>query len=298
VTRRIPSVTVAWLLAVIIAVVTVGAVATPAPIASAAPDPGDKACAGVIAKGNQDAARRDAHNARPHVFEVPRQQAEADAYDAEAREIDGALASDRAALAQCQAALSKLLDAGRTTYAPDPGSRAAQSQIAKLAALPQVPTTWVPPAPPPPPRRSTIPKDSPVRGIYDILRTDNPGDLGDAMFQGAPRPRVGDPDPAYPGQTIAGVDGQPDVAADHIVPLAELVQLPGFARLSPENQWLVAHAPVNFQWLSRRANTAKNSGYAGRVKAADPAWASAQDRLQQSTRQTLTDLIQSLLGAQ
>ena len=270
----------------------------PAASAFAAPDVAAEICKEPLAKANADAARRDAHNARPHTFEIPSQQAASDAYNAEAAEINADLARDREALRQCDESVQKLLDANRSTYSPDTTSAGAQSQITRIAALPKVPSTWVPPNPPAAPRRMTVPKDSPIRGFYDILRDENPGNLGDPTFQGLPRPNVGDPDPAFPGQTIGDVVGRPDVAADHIVPLAELVQLPGFAQLTPENQWLVAHAPLNFQWLSRRANTAKNSGYAGRIKGADPNWVAQQDQLQITTRTALLDLITTLIAAQ
>ncbi|MBJ7287759.1 hypothetical protein [Williamsia sp.] len=281
-----------------VATVIVFLLGVPAQSAFAAPDPAADICRVPIAQADADAARRDAHNARPHLFEIPAQQAASNAYDAEAAEINADLARDREALRQCDETVRRLLDAGKSTYTPDTGSKGAQAQIARIAALPTVSSTWVPPSPPAAPRRMTVPKDSPIRGVYDILRDENPGDLGDPTFQGEPKPSVGDPDPAFGGQTIREVNGLPDVAADHIVPLAELVQLPGFSRLTPENQWLVAHAPLNFQWMSRRANTAKNSGYAGRIKNADPKWVEEQDELQRTTRATLLELIATLIAAQ
>src|SRR4051794_34965086 len=64
------------------------------------------------------------------------------------------------------------------------------------------------------------------------------------------RPRIGDPDRSRAGRAILGTDlangrVRSSVAPDHIVSLAEIVTLPGFAQLTPENMLLVANAPAN-----------------------------------------------------
>jgi hypothetical protein len=145
-----------------------------------------------------------------------------------------------------------------------------------------------------------MPRDSPVRPLYDVLRTETPPKLpADARLQGHPRPNVGDPVPATPGRTI-GPDkfGEPNVAADHIVPLVEVLQLPRFAELSPDNMWAVINAPRNLQWLDRTINLMKGSRSAGDMKGLDEDWIASQTQLQGRLRQMLTDLIAQLAASQ
>jgi hypothetical protein len=91
------------------------------------------------------------------------------------------------------------------------------------------------------------------------------------------RPRIGDPDPSRAGRAILGTDlangrVRSSVAPDHIVSLAEIVTLPGFAQLTPENMLLVANAPANLQWLSWETNLAKSSRSARYLVGVDPTW--------------------------
>lgn len=90
-----------------------------------------------------------------------------------------------------------------------------------------------------------VPTDLPARPVYDAVRRETPQrDFPNVALQGQSRPNVGDPSVATPGQTIAPKrDGGPGVSADHIVPLAEIVQLPRFMELNPDNMWGVVNAP-------------------------------------------------------
>jgi hypothetical protein len=241
------------------------------------------------------------HNARPHVFEVPQEEAQADAYSAEATELNAEEESALSALNACaQKALTrtKALEelAGDQPNLqktePPPGLR-QKLEDGKASISPD----WqAPPHDPEQPWKV----DPPVRPIYDALRGNNPRPIGNVTLRGTPRPEVGDPDPAYPGRTIPKASGNedPDVSPDHIVPLAEIVQLPGFTRLSPENMYAVATAPLNLQWLSRTANQSKGSRIIAAMTQADPAWRDSQTNLQNQVRTQLQDIIDRLISSQ
>lgn len=252
-----------------------------------------------------------AHNARPHVFYLPAQAAQFHAYNAEAAQLNAAQATATGDLRACeqeqrrlrqrQRALDELAD--RQPGSPTPKPCPADVRQALENAKAKLPPNWTPP-----PRRPgdphRVPLGSPSRPFYDILRRDNPErNLGDVTLRGQPRPKVGDPDPARPGRSVAAktgktVKGQPDVSADHIVPLAEIINLPGFLRLTPENMWAVVRAPVNLQWLTQTANKAKGSKYVADMAQADPAWRAAQAALQDRVRAQLQDIIHRLLASQ
>ncbi len=130
-----------------------------------------------------------------------------------------------------------------------------------------------------------------MRPIFDALRT--------IRLAGAdlPKPQVGDPDPAYPGQAVrAGRDGAPLVQLDRIVPLAEMLKLPGFLKLEPDDMYSVVIAPINLQWLSRRAQVAKSAAGVALLTRVDPDWQRAQVVLEVSTSAELTRLIDRLLA--
>jgi hypothetical protein len=245
----------------------------------------------------------DAHNARPHLFRLPAQAAQAAAYDAEANQLNAAqqsavanleLCLQNAARARVMAALAGSGSGGppvRTTAPADTRQRIEDA----VRSMPR----WTPPPPPPAGKPWRIDANSPVRGLYEILRNRNPDRIGDVPLRGTPRPRPGDPDPAYPGSTIGRRDnGDPDVNADHIIPLAELVQMPGFTLLNADNMYTVARAPVNLQWLSRQANLAKGSRSAADILGADPQWKRSQAAMEQEVRARLRDLITFLVYSQ
>jgi hypothetical protein len=243
------------------------------------------------------------HNARPHVFEVPQEEAQADAYSAEATELNAEEESALSALNACEQkaltrakALEELAgdQPNLQKTEPPPGLR-QKLEDGKASVSPD---RQAPPHDPEQPWK--VDPNSPVRPIYDALRGNNPGPIGNVTLRGTPRPEVGDPDPAYPGRTIPKASGNedPDVSPDHIVPLAEIVQLPGFTRLSPENMYAVATAPLNLQWLSRKANQSKGSRIIAAMTQADPAWRASQTDLQNQVRTQLRDIINRLISSQ
>jgi hypothetical protein len=246
----------------------------------------------------------DAHNARPHVFRLPAQAAQLAAYDAEAGQLDSArqtavtnleICLQNAVRARALAALAGGGFNGPPVQSTAPGNTRQQLDEARR----NVPSNWTPPPPPPSGRSWRVDSNSPVRPVYDVLRRRNPGDIGDVTLRDVPRPRADDSDPAYPGSTIGRrTSGSVNVSPDHIVPLAELVQMPGFTLLTPDNMYAVANAPLNLQWLSGRANLAKSSGSAADILGVDPQWQRDQIALEQEVRAQLLNLITFLVYSQ
>lgn len=272
-----------------------------APVASAAPG----LCDAEIAALEAVVARIDTHNAQPHDFLLPDQAAAYNAYNAEAAQLNSEKAAALAAANSCQAVADKVSPpGGPTVQLPNPastGMRNLEDGIGKI------PSGWKPPTTVPrsPNGGVVVPKDSPVRPVYDVVRKmspPKPSEIGNVPLQGVARPKVGDPDPAFPsgsGRTIgANKDGGPRVSPDHIVPLAELVQLPGFSQLSARNMMAVANSPLNLQWLSNAANTTKFSRSGVAIKPFDPAFTSAQHALEETARTGLLRLIRDLLALQ
>jgi hypothetical protein len=245
----------------------------------------------------------DAHNARPHLFRLPAQAAQLAAYDAEAGQLNSAqqtavsnleLCLQQVARARALAALAGVEPGGPPVRAAAPDTRQELHEARR-----NIPSNWTPPPPPPSGKPWRVDSSSPVRPVYDVLRKRNPGDIGNVTLRGVPRPRAEDPDPAYPGSSIGRrPSGSVNVSPDHIIPLAELVQMPGFTLLNPDNMYAVANAPLNLQWLSGRANLAKGSGRAADILGVDPGWQRAQDALEQEVRAQLRDLIAFLVYSQ
>jgi hypothetical protein len=246
----------------------------------------------------------DAHNARPHLFRLPAQAAAAAAYDAEAGQLTAAQQTALANLELClqvtarTRALAAL--AGWGSNGPPVPTAAPERVRTQLdEARRTMPSRWMPAPPPRSGKPWRVAPDSPMRPVYDVLRKRNPGDIGDVSLRGVPRPRADDADPAYPGSTVGRrSNGGADVSPDHIVPLAELVQMPGFSLLNADNMYAVANAPLNLQWLSGRANLAKGSRTAADILGVDPQWRRSQVALQEEVRAQLRDLITFLVYGQ
>lgn len=280
--------------AVLCALLFVHAGSSPAAVAATAPG---NHCSVQQAALDAVQERINAHNAEPNVFELPRQAAQAAAYDARAARLNAEQEAAIAQLEACLAAIDALEGPGRNGPAlPAPTER---TLTAIETALKQVPAGWEPPPPPTDGKKWQVPADSPVRPLYDALRRNNPGNLGATNLQGTRRPSTGASDPAYPGRTIgANRQGGPAVSPDHIIPLAELLHLPGFLDLTPENMYLVVHAPLNLQWLSYPANWSKSSRSVASMSGVDPRWQAKQIELENQVRDELREVIDLLLESQ
>lgn len=245
--------------------------------------------------------RIDQHNAEPHVFTVPDQQAQLEEYDAEADQLNTEHEAAKSRLEDCTGAMQKLEDAsngGAGLWAPTP-DKINQIQDAankvdpdRKPGKPDANGYW------------RVPPNDSARSLYNALRSDNPPPgIGNTPLQGTARPNLGDRDPAYPPGSGATIGPNrsgtgPGVSADHIVPLAEVMNMPGFMKLTPQNMYVVTRAPVNFQWLSTRANYSKSSRSAADITGVDPSWSKGAVALEDSSRQQLQDLIQQLLRSQ
>lgn len=292
--RRIPSVLATALIAAIVAGLTV---LGPGPPASAAPA---DLCATQLRALAEFNAEVDAHNARPHTFELPRQAAALAAYNREAARLNARKAAVISDARRCLDVMQELAETERSTLALEPPSTRTRTAID--TARKAIPPGWKPPAPPPTGVNWTVPKTSPLRSLYDELRKATPGFVGAVTFQERPRPALDAPDPAYPGRTIgmdrAGTRTNLEPQPDHIIPVAELVNRPDFLRLSAENMYLVTRAPINYQWLGARSNMSKRSRSVASMDDVDPVWKAQQLALEQRVRARLTEIIHTLLDLQ
>ncbi|WBB71266.1 hypothetical protein O7602_16010 [Micromonospora sp. WMMD1128] len=243
-------------------------------------------------------ARIDAHNAQPHQFELPKQQAAFAAYNAEAHRLNLEKTRILARLENCVAAMKALED----TAAGSPPLTPPQARTVRKiqAALDQVPANWQRGPRPSPQEYWRVPDG--LRPLYDTLRgVSPPGSFRtrNVPLRGQPRPAAGSPDPAYPGKTIGQrANTYSDVSPDHIVPLAEIVQMPSFLKLRPENMYQVANARMNLQWMSSPANDAKSSRSVAGMSGVDPVWQQNQIQLEIQVRRELRKAIDTLLKSQ
>ncbi|MGH3853933.1 MAG: hypothetical protein ACRDR6_10660 [Pseudonocardiaceae bacterium] len=241
------------------------------------------------------------HNAEPHVFVVPEELVAAELYDVEAAQLDSAQSQAVSSLQTCEETLEVLADEGPNSL-PLKTQASEKLRDALDSAKAKIPSGWKPSTDPASSGRWEVPRSSPARAVYDLLRKDTPGkSFGEPDLQGKPRPQVGDPDPAYLGKSILGRRSDPTnpaVTADHIVPIAELVNLPGFMELSADNMYMVSRAPINYQWLSWKANLAKSSRDVDEMTGIDPAWQADQVALQSSVRAQMEKVIQQLIVSQ
>jgi hypothetical protein len=286
-------------------VVTLLATVIPAP-GVAHGDTKVELCSEIVAKAYDLGSRIAVHNAKPHEFEIPRQAAAYNAYEAERVALQAEQAAILPALAACEEAERGLSGLPNGPPIPAP-TTTALDRLASAAR--NVPRDWrpTPTATRAPAEvvRVSVPAASPVRPLYDVARTMSPVQLsrkGDVHLNGSPPPRAGALDPAYQPEKNVRIrtttTGEPAVSADHIVPLAEIVQMPGFHRLSPRNMYAVINAPSNLQWLSFKANRAKSAIISGLVPGFDPAFAERLRTLQQEQRAELQRIIDSLLKSQ
>ena len=72
----------------------------------------------------------------------------------------------------------------------------------------------------------------------------------------------------------------------------------GFTKLKPEYMYVVTRAPINYQWLSRGANSSKQSRSVAGMSRVDPAWQAEQIALEQQVRSQLQDIVNKFLTIQ
>jgi hypothetical protein len=264
--------------------------------ADPAPDiPGCEAQKQAFDAVEADIAR---HNAQPHDFLLPQQQAAYDAYNAEKAQLDARQAQARAAGMSCEAAVRELAVGGSPL-------KPTQREVATIdAAKSRVSPGYTAPAPPGTGSNKNIVLPKELRPLAEAVRGSRGAmsqKLGNATLQGKRKSQfaIGDPDPFRPGRTIQPSPSdptRPNLAVDHIVPVAKVVQLPGFLKLPAEQMYVVANSPLNLQWMSRDANLAKGSRDVAAMTDVDPHWQKEQAALQQQTEQKLQEIINRLLA--
>ena len=240
-------------------------------------------------------AKIDEHNSRsrgsgPPEIVIP--------YNREAQQLEAEQARILDRLRACELAIDKVRAGGPP---PKPLPPRILSALGGVAAVSR--PGWTAPTAPVtlPDGRVTIPKGHPLRGVWDLLKTgESPmRPYPNVPLQGNARPNIGDKHPS--GYTVGTrrSTGVPAVSPDHIVPKVEILYLPRFLELAPENMWEVINAPLNLQWLPSEVNeTVKNFRSAAGMKGVDPIWQQQQIQLQDQKRRELTELIAQLADSQ
>ncbi|MGV9803496.1 hypothetical protein ACWDTP_36155 [Mycobacterium sp. NPDC003449] len=255
------------------------------------------ACPDVAAQLDSWVQRADAHNNRAGSVNTY-DHAAVDAYNAEKAQLEAERAVLNPRVDACRAAAKVLTPkdpSGRLPLAkPSDAQRFAIDNARK-----RIPTGYQP-QPARNGNRETVPRNAPERALYDVLRDGNPGRIPkDVRLAGKAAPQPGRSDPVYPDRKIGETTrGDAQVSPDHIVPLAELLKLPGFLKLTSDQMFMLSRLPLNYQWLSWTANKGKNSGSAERLlPEADRNWVGKQLHLQNQTRDQLQDIINNLVTA-
>ncbi|MGV0654936.1 hypothetical protein ABQE48_13810 [Mycolicibacterium thermoresistibile] len=253
------------------------------PVAHAEPPPSRalaEACPAQRAALEQVNAEIRAHNAKPHVFVLPRQAAESAAYDAEAHDLNarGTVAQNN--LNKCMDVAVKLLSglSGAKWNPTPPGL----NQMAKRA------------------HRAAPNRQKEVEKLIDFLdeQAQNYDDEW-RRLQELDKPEVGSADPARPGQSVgSSTDGEPQVTPDLIVPLSDILKMPRALDLNADSLWMVTMTPSNRQWVSNQGAMARRSDSVAAVSGASDEWLQAQLDLLDQVRSQLAGLIKELADSQ
>jgi hypothetical protein len=249
------------------------------PVANAQPRLGESVCTGPRADAAALQQEIAAHNAKPHLFELPRERAAFDAYNAEAAALRSRVVAVDTRLTSCLAAALKL-----SGPASGPGIPAAMP-----ASLPQLVRSARTGAPS---RQQEIEE---LISVLDDAAQEYDDAWADQVLQNKPQPEVGDTDPAFDDRAIgADESGEPQVTPDYVIPLSDILEMPKFLQLSPESMWMVTMSPVNRQWISDQAVLAKHSPSVAQFAGMDDSWLQAQLKLVDTVRQQLQDAIDML----
>lgn len=266
------------------AVILFGLAGVAAPVGHAERPTGQEAACGAKYAAWDDMNRRiQEHNAKPHSFELPRERAGYDAYNAEAAALDAEANGVQTRLDSCIVAATNLS-----------GSRDGSGINAAMPQnLPQLIKRAHTQA------GSRQEEIDELVGVLDDAAQEYDDAWSDQQLQGQPQPQAGDADPAFADGTI-GTDaqGQPQVTPDYVIPLSDVLAMPKFLDLNPDNMWLVTMAPINHQWISDQARLAKNSPSVAEFKGLQDKWMAEQKDLADTVRQQLQDAIDLLASTQ
>lgn len=223
-----------------------------------------------------------AHNAKPHLFELPREQAGFDAYNAEKVDIDARVNANQNRLDACITAALRLSGG---PFAP------------VAAPVPSVLTQLVKSG-----RFTAASRQDDVDELLDTLdeqaqKYDEA--WADAKLQGDKQPKVGASDPARPGQSVGSDEtGGPQVTPDWIVPLSDILKMPKFMQLDAESMWMVTMSPLNREWVSSQAAMGRRSPSIAAVSGTSDKWLEQQAALADTIRGQLESLIEQLADSQ
>lgn len=258
---------------------------TPIAIAEAtppAPTGASSACAEQNTAMDTMQGEIAAHNAKPHHFELPREQAGFDAYNAEAADIRSRATSAQGNLNTCMLVALKLSGGPfASVAAPVPSGL---TQLVKSG-------------------RYSGPNGQ--QDIEKLLETldENAQEYDDAWaeakLQDQPRPEPGDADPARPGQVV-GTDeeGGPQVTPDYVIPLSEMLQMPKFLELNADSMWMVAMSPLNREWVSHQAAMSRRSPSVAAAAGTSDDWMLDQAELADQVRGQFEQLIEQLADSE
>lgn len=252
------------------------------PIAHAEPPPETLvgACPAQRAQMDQINAEILAHNAKPHVFTIPQQAAEAAAYDAEANSLNARGTAAQNSLNKCLDVIRKLFSGPRAgSLNPTPPGL---TQMIKHS------------------HNSFPNRQAEVEELVEFL--DEQAQKYDdewGRLQELDKPAAGAADPARPGQNIdSGSDGGPQVTPDWVVPLSDILKMPRALDLNADSLWAVASSPINRDWVSNQGAMARRSDSVAAVSGVSDEWLQAQLDLAETIRGQLEGLIKELADSQ
>lgn len=253
---------------------------------------------GLRAQVESIKSRIAAHNSQP----VNRYDAGAvNAYNAEAAQLNAERDAINAQILAAGQRVSKCNTAARQleTAGPPMNPLTQADKQALTNANANVPKGWTPPTtlPQRPNGNVYVPKDSPVRPHFDIMdkRQTPLFPYPNIQLQGKSMPTptqineaTGQP---YGEVTRGPRKGQAAVSPDHIVPKAEIMQMPRFTELTPDQQWAIVNSPSNLAWVGTRTNFKKGSRDVAAMSGVKPEWQAKYKQLQDDKRREIQDLI-------
>jgi len=164
------------------------------------------------------------------------------------------------------------LDLTTHNHASPPGQTAPFPHVAKVSS-PDLPTK---------PCKSSCPKE-PTKEEYDKVRSKSPTD----EIRKSVNSKI-------PKACAACGNAAPSLAADHIVSLKIISQMPGFACLSQEDQEKVANSPSNFVGLCKSCNSSKRDKTWHRWKGVKKRKIEFSDAIRKSARASTNEQIVDL----
>ncbi|MDF2826145.1 MAG: hypothetical protein K0R68_3553 [Mycobacterium sp.] len=252
-------------------------------VAHAEPPPPEAlvgACPAQRAVLDQVNAEILAHNAKPHVFTIPQQAAEAAAYDAEANALNSRGTAAQNSLIRCMDVVRKLF-AGRNADKLNPTPRGLTQMIKRS-------------------HNASPNRQAEVEELVDFL--DEQAQKYDdewGRLQELDKPEVGATDPARPGQDVgSSTEGGPQVTPDWVVPLSDILKMPRALDLNADSLWMVATSPLNREWVSNQGAMARRSDSVAAVSGTSDEWLQAQLELAETIRGQLEGLIKELADSQ